>query len=145
VIAVVVVIAFSNFIRDFTWSVLHFTMNWILINTGIYRIWLTMADKLNEDSLVGWVEKEVDKMKEKVRKERRRHMAMQYEIEKKRRQEQNTTEPLQHDHHDTQNGKTPAGHANNTTAPHATASGTSNSTGDIEMDARTRSRQSPQS
>ncbi|KAI9147647.1 LOW QUALITY PROTEIN: hypothetical protein HJFPF1_12677 [Paramyrothecium foliicola] len=105
VIAVVVVIAFSNFIRAFTWSVLHYTVNWLLVKTGLYRLWLDVADKLREEHLVGWAEKEVGKMKEAIKKDRRRQMALQFDAG---RQLGNIISEgpnhANHDHHGLQNG-----------------------------------------
>ncbi|KFA54065.1 hypothetical protein S40293_05549 [Stachybotrys chartarum IBT 40293] len=82
VICLVVIIAFSNFLRAVTWSIVHFVLYWVLVKTGIYGQWVRIPDKLRADTMVQWAEREVNEMKDKVKKERRRYLAQQYERRK---------------------------------------------------------------
>jgi hypothetical protein len=83
VICVVVVVAFSNFLSSSIWSAIHFGLNWVNVHIGIYGIWLGVADLFDSDEMVRQSEKRVNKMKETVRKERRKALADNYQEKKK--------------------------------------------------------------
>lgn len=92
------IIAFSDFLRAVTWSIVHFVLHWVLVNTGIYAQWVRIPDKLRPDTMVQWAEKEVNDMKDKVKKERRRYLAQQYErrkeeLAKKQEEDNRQTSP----------------------------------------------------
>jgi hypothetical protein len=84
IVAVVIVIAFSSFFRCLWWCFVHFVVNWIIVNSGIYRLWLGMPDELRTDTMVKWAEKTVQDMKAKERSKFRRKRAEFY-VEERRR------------------------------------------------------------
>lgn len=76
VIAVVIFIAFSNFIRAVMWSSFYFLANYVLIRSGLYALWLRVPEHFHSQGLVRWIDDKVRHMqrvelvslKEKLRK-----------------------------------------------------------------------------
>ena len=85
VVAVVIVVAFSNFFRCLWWCFVHFVVNWVIVHSGIYRLWLGMPDGLRTDTMIKWAEKCVQDMKAQERARFRRQRAEFY-VEERRRQ-----------------------------------------------------------
>ncbi len=46
------------------------TVNWLLVNTGIYRAWLTLSKGLKARKLLKATEKKIEMMKKKVKMEK---------------------------------------------------------------------------
>ncbi|CAM1509028.1 Fc.00g027670.m01.CDS01 [Cosmosporella sp. VM-42] len=78
VIILVVIIAFSQFIRNLIWSIFYFCTNYILIQSGLYAWWLNLPDTLHRDNMVKWCEKKIKKMKDDRKRAKWQRKAEEY-------------------------------------------------------------------
>jgi hypothetical protein len=60
-------IAFSSLVRAVIHSGTSLGFYWLIVNTGIYRVWLTVSETLEAQKLLRATEKRVDEMKQRVR------------------------------------------------------------------------------
>ncbi|KAL2128341.1 hypothetical protein VTI74DRAFT_9302 [Chaetomium olivicolor] len=68
VILISLTIAYSALLRAVLTSTLTFTVNWLLVKSGIYRAWLMAGDNLKSNNLLLATEKKVKEMKEEVKR-----------------------------------------------------------------------------
>lgn len=64
-----IVVTISSFIRSVYWCITGFSVNWLLVHSGLYHLWLSMPEKMQPDSLVVWSGNQVKTMKRKVKKQ----------------------------------------------------------------------------
>lgn len=69
VIVLVIVVTFSSFIRSLWWCATHYCVNWLLIHSGLYHLWLVMPENVQPDKMIAWSEKQVNAMKRRVKKQ----------------------------------------------------------------------------
>ncbi|KAK4175046.1 hypothetical protein QBC36DRAFT_332283 [Triangularia setosa] len=86
VIFVSVVIAFSNLLRAFIWSLFKLVSTSFLIYSGLYRFWLTFSDEWCSTSMMQKTEKMVQDMKDKVRRTKKQRRNQQNQKKKKKEQ-----------------------------------------------------------
>lgn len=74
VIFVSIVFAFWAYPRTVFWSAYKISETWLLVNTGVYRLWLKATEwkkDITSDEMLKRLEEKVEKMKSDVRKNRR--------------------------------------------------------------------------
>jgi hypothetical protein len=65
-------IAFSALLRATLYSLASYITTWILVKTGVYRVWLNLSNEVRDKSLLRATEERVREMKEGVRMARER-------------------------------------------------------------------------
>jgi hypothetical protein len=68
---VVLIIAFSNFIRTGIWAIFRIASVWLSTHTGFYRFWLSFREDYGSERLNKRVMKQVNELKEEVVRIRR--------------------------------------------------------------------------
>ncbi|KAK0667680.1 hypothetical protein QBC41DRAFT_323498 [Cercophora samala] len=87
VIFLSVVIAFSNLLRAFMWSLFKLITTWVLIYSRIYRFWLTFSDEWCSTSMMQKTEKMVQDMKDEVRRAKKQRRNRRSQKKKQKEQE----------------------------------------------------------
>ncbi|KAK4237256.1 hypothetical protein C8A03DRAFT_34787 [Achaetomium macrosporum] len=70
VILVSFALAFSPLLRAVIYSTAAYTLNWVLVNTQLYRAWLMVGDHLVAQSVLQAMDDKVGEMKDRVRQAR---------------------------------------------------------------------------
>ncbi|KAK0718984.1 hypothetical protein B0T21DRAFT_374543 [Apiosordaria backusii] len=102
VIFISVVVAFSNLLRAFIWSLFKLITTSVLVYSGLYRFWLTFSDEWCSTSMMQKTEKMVQDMKDEVRRVKKQRRNQRNQKRKKKEQE---IDKKDKDGHDTRNQK----------------------------------------